>query len=384
MFEVDQAAAAAPPQKLRMKLSKIILNFTPSWFSVNMGTGIISILLSTAPYQFTGLKYIAIVFYVLNCILFLTFLTITIARYIMFPSVFTKMLYHPAQSMFTGTFPMAIATIANATVLLVVPTHGRWAINLAWSLWWVEVFFTVLTCFGVPFVMFRVHELQLDKMTATWLLPIVPAVVTAASGGLLSTVLEPTHGLITLIFSYCLWGMGMGLSFLVIALYLHRLTIYKIPGSEVVVSAFLPLGPLGQGTFGLIEMAVAGKKIFAETAFLESDASDNTILKVSVIFGFMMWGLGLWWLVHGITSVLSRYLKGNIPFNMGFWGFVFPLGVFTSATIILGKVTHVHFFSYLSMVFIGLLVLLWLLIAYGTLKRAINRSIFVAPCLSVQ
>lgn len=36
----------------RNELRRITLHFTPSWFSVNMGTGITSILLHELPYQF--------------------------------------------------------------------------------------------------------------------------------------------------------------------------------------------------------------------------------------------------------------------------------------------------------------------------------------------
>ena len=38
----------------------------------------------------------------------------------------------------------------------------------------------------------------------------------------------------------------MGLSFVVMALYFHRLAVFSLPNAEVIVSAFLPLGPLGQ------------------------------------------------------------------------------------------------------------------------------------------
>ena len=38
----------------------------------------------------------------------------------------------------------------------------------------------------------------------------------------------------------------MGLSFAVMALYFHRLAVFSLPNAEVIVSAFLPLGPLGQ------------------------------------------------------------------------------------------------------------------------------------------
>ncbi|KAL0575723.1 hypothetical protein ABG067_009005, partial [Albugo candida] len=45
---------------------EIIKHFTPSWFSVTMGTGILSILLINFPFQFYGLPTIALVMYLMN------------------------------------------------------------------------------------------------------------------------------------------------------------------------------------------------------------------------------------------------------------------------------------------------------------------------------
>jgi tellurite resistance protein TehA-like permease len=88
-------------------------------------------------------------------------------------------------------------------------------------------------------------------MTAVWLLPIVPTIVAAASGGLIAEVLQNNFdSLITIILSYVLWGIGMPMSLMVLVLYLYRLSIYKLPEREIIVSVFLPLGLLGQGSFG--------------------------------------------------------------------------------------------------------------------------------------
>jgi hypothetical protein len=73
-----------------------VLNFTPSWFSVkyvvrlvslhdaclilfvdSMGTGILSILLYTLPYQFNGLKTIGTIVFFLNLVLFVLFLVMS-------------------------------------------------------------------------------------------------------------------------------------------------------------------------------------------------------------------------------------------------------------------------------------------------------------------
>lgn len=360
----------------------VVLNFTPSWFAINMGTGIVSILLHTAPHKFPGMERVANVFYLGNCALFVVFLFVTVARYICFPWVFTQMLRHTAQSMFIGTLPMGLATIVNATVLMAVPSFGTWARDLAWVLWWSDVVLTIASCFGVPFVMFHLQNLALDQMTAAWLLPIVPAVVAGASGGLVATSLDPINGLITLIISYVLWGIGMGLSFLVMALYMQRLIVHKLPPAEVIVSAFLPLGPLGQGAYGLIIMSTAGKTVFPATNFLGDAMSGQIIHVSSVLSALILWGLGIWWLVHGVSCVVVRYSTNTIVFNMGFWGFIFPIGVFTAATIALADVIPSAFLGYLSMVLLVLLFLLWLGVAYGTIHGALNKSLLVAPCLS--
>ena len=372
-----------PKEKLPMtSLGTAVINFTPSWFSVNMGTGILSILLHTAPHKFYGMDGIAAAVYLINCGLFAVFLGLSVARYILYPFVIRRLMKHSAQSMFLGTIPMGLATIINATVLIAVPRYGAWARVVAETLWWIDVVLSVMTSFGVPFLMFQLHNLSLEKMTGAWLLPVVPTVVAAASGGLLATVLQSEHAVTVIVVSYILWGIGMGTSFLIMALYFHRLTIHHLPDAEVVVSAFLPLGPLGQGTFGLIQLSQAGKVSFEETGFLGQSAASQIIFVISTIVGIMLWGFGCWWLVHGIYSVLTRSFYGRLKFNMGFWGFIFPLGVFTSATIALAKALPSAFFGMLSMVFIACLVLLYIGVALGTLFGTFNRSLLVAPCLT--
>lgn len=48
------------------RLRRTILHFTPSWFSVNMGTGITSILLHNLPYNNIYLQRISVCIFVLN------------------------------------------------------------------------------------------------------------------------------------------------------------------------------------------------------------------------------------------------------------------------------------------------------------------------------
>lgn len=206
-------------------LGTAIINFTPSWYSVNMGTGVLSILLHSAPHQFKHMSEIGAILYLVNCALFVIFFIISCLRYTLYPFVLRRLINNSAQCMFLGTFPMGLATIVNATVLVAVPQYGHWAKVLAQVLWWIDVILACFSCFGVPFLMFHIHKLSLDKLTGAWLLPVVPAVVAAASGGLVAAVVLPDQAITILVVSYVLWGIGMGVSFLILALYFHRLVI---------------------------------------------------------------------------------------------------------------------------------------------------------------
>lgn len=151
------------------------------------------------------------------------------------------MINHPVQSLFTGTFPMGLATIVNMIVFVCVPAWGHWATVLAWTLWWIDVVVAVTTCFYLPFVIMYKHESELSKMTAAWLLPIVSTIVAAATGGIVAEILpNPQHQLWTVLTSYVLWGTGFPLAMVVLVVYFHRLTIHKLPPREVIVSVFLP------------------------------------------------------------------------------------------------------------------------------------------------
>jgi tellurite resistance protein TehA-like permease len=126
---------------------------TLSWFSVNMGTGIVSILLNTLPYNGKWLYWISVGFFGLNVLLFGIFVMLTTIRYALYPEIFPVMVTHPAQSLFLGTLPMGFATIINMFCFVCVPSWGPWASYFAWGMWILDAVVSVLTCFGIPFIM---------------------------------------------------------------------------------------------------------------------------------------------------------------------------------------------------------------------------------------
>lgn len=192
------------------------------------------------------------------------------------------------------------------------------------------------------------HSNELSGMTAAWLLPVVSTIVAAASGAIVASVLEnEQHALWTIIVSYVLWGTGVPLAMMVMVMYFHRLTIHKIPPKEVIVSVFLPLGPLGQGSFGIMQLGKEAMRVFPKTNSLSAEVSAGSILYVlGFVIGLIMWGFGLVWLFFALASIT----RSKFPFNMGWWGFTFPLGVFTVATTTIAKELPSLFFKVLGTV----------------------------------
>ena len=375
---------------------RYVLNFTPSWFSVNMGTGVVSILLHNLPYNGRWLYWISVLIFALNVFLFCVFTVVSFLRYTLFKGLWACLIRHPVQSLFLGgivrqylecvtdilkgTFPMGLTTIVNMMIYVCVPVWGSWACILAWALWWIASALAIATNMILPFLIMYQHESKISTMTAVWLLPIVATIVAAASGSVVASALEnEQYALWTVLTSYILWGTGVPLAMFTMVMYFQRLTLYALPPRETIVSVFLPLGPLGQGAFGIMQLGLDSQKLFSQTHTLPNVASAGDMFYINGFFvGLIMWGFGLVWLFFAMASIT----RTKFPFNLGAWGFIFPLGVYASATVTISKELPSAFFKVLGTVFSLTVVLLWLAVSVWTVVKSCSGDLFYAPCLA--
>jgi tellurite resistance protein TehA-like permease len=89
----------------------------------------------------------------------------------------------------------------------------------------------------------------------------------------------------------------------------------------------------------------------------------------------MLWGYGVWWLLLALLKT-ARYLREGMPFNLGWWGFIFPLGVYSLATLALERATHLAVFSVAGSILVMCLVALWLTVAVLTVDGAWHGNLF--------
>jgi C4-dicarboxylate transporter/malic acid transport protein len=360
------------PLTHKQRPAEVIRHFTPNWFTMTMGTGILLLMIHAFPYRFPGqdvlahgLWWVDVGFYVLFSALFL-------ARLLLEADSVRHLLEHPVQSMFLGAIPMGLVPVINGGLLFGMP------VPLAYGLWWLDVLLAVGFGWLVPFFMFTRQEHSLKDMTAVWLLPLVSSEVTASSGGYLAPHLahETAQGVIAV--SYVLWAMSVPLALGVVVVVFLRLALHKLPHRAMAASGWLVLGPIGTGALALLVLGQAAGPAFAGTPVAEAAAFARPF---GLLVGLLLWGYGLWW--WGMAWFFTlRYLREGLPFNMGWWGFTFPLGVYTASTLTLAQQTGWAVFEAFGALLVLQLAGFWCVVAARTLHGMWHGYLFDAPCLA--
>jgi tellurite resistance protein TehA-like permease len=236
-------------------------------------------------------------------------------------------------------------------------------------------------------------------MSAAWLLPIVSSIVAAASGGVVASEIMPFFPSLarsTVLVSYVIWGTGVPLACFVMALWLYRTAVHGVPAPAALPSVFLPLGPCGQGSFGIILLGRTIRQLAYVHDIGMTIAAPGAIDAVSIfrvadavyagglVTGMVLWGLGLCWYILASAMILDHLRKDHTffhhsKFSVGLWALTFPLGVFATATNILATELDSPAFKVIG-AFLSVQVMLhWIYVSVMTLYKVWNGTVFVAP-----
>ncbi|UVM01224.1 TDT family transporter [Pseudomonas atacamensis] len=358
---------------------EVIRQFTPNWFAATMGTGVLALALAQLPLAIPGLRAVAEGLWLFNILLFSLFTAAYAARWILFFDEARRIFGHSTVSMFFGTIPMGLATIINGFLLFGLPRWGDGVIQLVEVLWWIDVAMSLACGVLIPYMMFTRQEHSIDRMTAVWLLPVVAAEVAAASGGLLAPHLTDAHGqLVVLTTSYVLWAFSLPVAFSILTILLLRMALHKLPHENMAASSWLALGPIGTGALGMLLLGGEAPAIFAANGL---PGVGEIAAGLGLVAGITLWGFGLWWMLMALL-ITVRYLRDGIPFNLGWWGFTFPLGVYSLATLKLASILNLTFFSVFGTALVILLAAMWLIVGKRTVQGAWRGELFVSPCIA--
>jgi Voltage-dependent anion channel len=93
-------------------------------------------------------------------------------------------------------------------------------------------------------------------------------------------------------------------------------------------------------------------------------------------FSFALWAFGTWWIPLLILLGLRRYVRRRWPlsYEPALWSAVFPLGMYSVATLSFGKVARLGFMEPLGRFMLWVAVAAWVVVAVAALSRLNQRS----------
>jgi tellurite resistance protein TehA-like permease len=250
----------------------------------------------------------------------------------------------------------------------------------------------------VLIVRFTRHKQTAESVSPAWLLPIVSSVVAAASGGVLATHLaphSPTLARSTILVSYVVWGTGVPTAMFIITLWIYRASIHGIPPAGALPSVFLPLGPCGQGSFGILLLGKMARTLAYDydlhMTIITGEAGRtiaDAIYAGGLVTSLVLWGLGLVWYTLATAFFIDHFLKnrayfGRKSFSIGFTALTFPIGVWATATTELATELNSPALRVIGTVISLQVVINWVYVFAMTCWKAYDGTVWVAPELSM-
>lgn len=313
-----------------------------------MGTGIVATAAASLPLHVPGLRTAATFVWALDVALLVLLSVLALRRWSW--TTVRAQLRDPVMAQFWGAPPMALMTVGAGALLLGSDWIGLTAaLAVDWTLWTLGTALGLATSVVVPVRMIGSGE----PAFAGWLMPVVPPMVSAASGALLAAHLpDGAFRQAMVLGCYALFGVSLFATMFLVPQIWQRLVQHG-PGNAV-PTLWIVLGPLGQ--------SITAANLLGGVAVLPGQAA------FGLLYGTTTWGFALLWVAIAATATVRAVRKG-LPFALTWWSFVFPLGTLVTGTSALAAHTHSALFTGTSALLYVTLVLAWITVAVRTISH---------------
>ena len=352
---------------------EVLGNIGPNWFASVMGTGIVATAGATLPVHIPGLRGFAEIVWVIAALLLVVLIAVVGLHWLRHPTVARTHARNPQMAHFYGAAPMALLTVGGGAVLIGRDLIGeRLAVDLDWVLWTAGTVGGLFTAVSIPFLMFTQHNVEPDAAFGGWLMPVVPPMVSAATGALLVPHMAPGAGRTTMLYGcYAMFGLSLVAAFIIITMIWSRLALYGTSGTARVPTLWIVLGPLGQS------ITAAGLLGHVAVLAVPPELAEN-LDAFAIIFGVPVWGFAVLWIALA-TALTVRTLRRGMPFALTWWSLTFPVGTFVTGTTQLAVHTDLPAFEVAAVIaYVGLLGT-WLLVAVRTARGSRRGNLFSPP-----
>ena len=343
----------------------------PGWFAMIMGTGGLANILNQWQNVFPAGHLLSLLFAALASVLYFLVLSPWVLRWISYFEYVRRDLHHPVTSNFFVTMP--VATIIIGTNIHVVWSGylgGVLAFWLAILAWVIGIVGVTLFSFYTTFRIIQVEvEPQPENTNFSWIMAPIANMATLLLGNLvliMSFNIKPTWGMSILIVNIIMFGIGFFLFLFISSVIFVRLAQYPLPPVELTPSFGILLSAVGLAVIAIIDTARSAQILGVV------DSVDLAYLGAAII-----WGFGVW--VIGIIGMISFYhfRRGGIPFNLGWWAFIFPLAAYTIASQKIAAIFFTPLTYWFSLILTIFLLLIWFYVFINTAIGVWSGKLFM-------
>jgi tellurite resistance protein TehA-like permease len=266
---------------------------------------------------------------------------------------------------------MALLTVGTGALLVGRDIIGLGpAVRIDEILWTLGTITGLLSTIAIPYLAFTEYELVPEDTNATWLMPVVPPMVSAATGAALIAHLPAGQPQLALLLAcYAMFGISLIASLITITLLWWRLAFHGPGPARLIPTLWIVLGPLGQS------VTAAGLLGGAAPGVISTPYAD-ALRSMGMVYGVPVWGFAMIWLAIAV-AITVHTARERLPFSLTWWSFTFPVGTVVTGTSVLALSTQAEFLRYASVALYALLLTAWLTAATRTTRGAINGRLFL-------
>lgn len=354
---VAGATATTPPPG-RAPAPGAIAALHPAYFALVMATGIVSLAC-----KLMGLGRVASGLFVSNLVFYPALCAMTLVRLIRYPSRVRADLTHHGRAV--GFFTIVAATCVLGSQCLVVGALPR----AAASLWIVGVVLWAALTYGILTVLtvLRTKPPLAEGLNGGWLVMVVAAQSVAVLGAqLLPTLPDGVRPPVAL-FCLAMWLGGGMLYIWIIGLIFYRYTFAPMSPSDLAPPYWINMGAAAISTLAGVHLIVAAP----HAPLLQQ------VLPFMTGFMLMWWATASWWIPMLFVLGVWRHVFRKFPLEYDplYWGAVFPLGMYTVATIRLSAVIRAPYLMQIPRVSVYVALVAWTAAALGLARGLVTRAL---------
>ncbi|MFE2035778.1 TDT family transporter [Streptomyces scopuliridis] len=368
------AAPTAPVTRATARVRLPALRYLgPNWYATVMGTAIVASAGAGLPLEIPGLRAACVVVWALSAVLLAVVLAARAGHWLYHRDRARADLLDPAVAPFYGCAAMALLAVGGATLLVGRDVLGeRAAVAVDAVLFGAGTLLGLVVAVAIPYLMVVRHRVGPADASPVWLLPVVSPMVSAAVGPLLVPHLAAGQGREALLLGcYAMFGVSLLATLMMLPLVFGRLVAHGPLPLALTPLLFLVLGPLGQSTTAVSQLAdVAPGAIGAPYA--------GALGAFAVVYGVPVMGFALLWLALSAALVV-RAVRRGMRFTMTWWAFTFPLGTCVTGAAGLGRHSGLVALEWLAVALFALLVAAWSAAGWCTLRGVVGGALPAAP-----